>query len=58
MMHQCYRSITRFYSSQLQRRSLLQSQYDKIKSKFPNHVVLFQVGDFYEIMGSDAGMLH
>ena len=31
------------------------SQYDKIKTQFPDHVVLFQIGDFYEIMGSDAG---
>ena len=32
------------------------SQYDKVKSQFPDHVLLFQVGDFYEIMGSDAGL--
>ena len=31
------------------------SQYDNIKTQFPDHMVLFQIGDFYEIMGSDAG---
>ena len=42
----------------LHRRSLLITQYDKIKSQFPDHILLFQLGDFYEIMGSDAGDNH
>ncbi|MGX7591002.1 DNA mismatch repair protein MutS [Candidatus Karelsulcia muelleri] len=29
-------------------------QYNEIKKKFPNTIVLFQVGDFYEIFGKDA----
>ncbi|MGX7590288.1 DNA mismatch repair protein MutS [Candidatus Karelsulcia muelleri] len=29
-------------------------QYNSIKKKFPNSIVLFQVGDFYEIFGKDA----
>ncbi|AER40743.1 MAG: DNA mismatch repair protein MutS [Flavobacteriales bacterium] len=29
-------------------------QYNDIKSKYPNTILLFQVGDFYEIFGDDA----
>ncbi|MGX7590146.1 DNA mismatch repair protein MutS [Candidatus Karelsulcia muelleri] len=32
----------------------LMKQYNEIKNKFPNTIVLFQVGDFYEIFGKDA----
>ncbi|MGX7592826.1 DNA mismatch repair protein MutS [Candidatus Karelsulcia muelleri] len=32
----------------------LMKQYNEIKKKFPNTIVLFQVGDFYEIFGKDA----
>ena len=29
-------------------------QYNSIKSKYPNAMLLFRVGDFYETFGSDA----
>ncbi|MGX7592142.1 DNA mismatch repair protein MutS [Candidatus Karelsulcia muelleri] len=32
----------------------LMKQYNEIKKKFTNTIVLFQVGDFYEIFGKDA----
>lgn len=32
----------------------LAQQYLTIKQRFPNYVVLFQVGDFYEIYNEDA----
>ena len=32
----------------------LAQQYMDIKQKFPDYVVLFQVGDFYEIYNEDA----
>ncbi|UOQ27726.1 DNA mismatch repair protein mutS [Candidatus Karelsulcia muelleri] len=32
----------------------LMKQYNEIKKKFPNSIVLFKVGDFYEIFGKDA----
>ena len=32
-------------------------QYNAIKERYPNHVVLFQVGDFYELYGEDAKAL-
>ena len=32
-------------------------QYNAIKERYPDHVVLFQVGDFYELYGEDAKAL-
>ena len=32
-------------------------QYNTVKERYPNHVVLFQVGDFYELYGEDAKTL-
>lgn len=32
----------------------LMKQYNKIKSKYPDALLLFRVGDFYETFGSDA----
>ena len=32
----------------------LMSQYNKIKSKYPDAMLLFRVGDFYETFGQDA----
>lgn len=29
-------------------------QYNAVKERYPDHVVLFQAGDFYEIYGEDA----
>ena len=29
-------------------------QYNAVKERYPDHVVLFQVGDFYELYGEDA----
>ena len=30
------------------------SQYNRIKAKYPENILLFRVGDFYETFGSDA----
>ena len=32
----------------------LMQQYNSIKSKYPDAILLFRVGDFYETFGSDA----
>ena len=40
--------------STLYKRSLLMKQFDQIKSQHPNYILLFQVGDFYELYGDDA----
>ena len=29
-------------------------QYNKIKAKYPDALLLFRVGDFYETFGTDA----
>ena len=36
------------------RRSNLMAQFEQIKSQHPNYILLFQVGDFYELYGDDA----
>lgn len=41
------------YSS-LARRSMLMLQFDRIKKQYQDYILLFQVGDFYEIYGDDA----
>lgn len=43
------------YSSTFVRRMSLKTQFDSIKKQYPDYVILFQVGDFYEIYGEDAG---
>ena len=35
----------------------LLDQYEGVKSKYPGHLVLFRVGDFYETFGDDARLL-
>ena len=32
----------------------LMKQYNDIKSKYPDAILLFRVGDFYETFGDDA----
>ena len=32
----------------------LMQQYMRVKSKYPNAILLFRVGDFYETFGEDA----
>ena len=32
----------------------LMKQYNRIKAKYPDALLLFRVGDFYETFGSDA----
>ena len=32
----------------------LMAQYNKIKQKYPDAILLFRVGDFYETFGTDA----
>jgi DNA mismatch repair protein MutS len=34
--------------------SALLDQYKAIKAKYPNAILLFRVGDFYETLGEDA----
>jgi hypothetical protein len=41
-------------SSTLYRRTRLMTQYEKIKEQYKDYILLFQVGDFYEIYGEDA----
>ena len=41
-------------SSILYRRTRLMTQYEKIKEQYKDYILLFQVGDFYEIYGEDA----
>ena len=43
---QCY--------STLARRTSLMTQFQRVKEQYPNHLLLFQVGDFYELYGDDA----
>lgn len=40
--------------STLARRSSLMAQFQRVKAQFPDHLLLFQVGDFYELYGDDA----
>ena len=35
----------------------LLDQYEGVKSRYPGHLVLFRVGDFYETFGDDARLL-
>ena len=35
-------------------RSPLMRQHDELKKKFPDAILLFRVGDFYETFGEDA----
>lgn len=30
------------------------AQFERVKAQFPGHLLLFQVGDFYELYGDDA----
>ncbi len=32
-------------------------QFEKLKSQYPNYIILFQVGEFYELYGEDASNL-
>lgn len=32
----------------------LMQQYNKIKGKYPDAILLFRIGDFYETFGEDA----
>ena len=44
-------------SSTLYRRTRLMMQYEKIKEQYKDYILLFQVGDFYEIYGEDASKI-
>src|SRR5271170_3547445 len=35
----------------------LLDQYEGVKARYPGHLVLFRVGDFYETFGEDARLL-
>ncbi len=35
----------------------LLEQYDRVRARYPGHLVLFRVGDFYETFGDDAKLL-
>ena len=35
----------------------LLEQYEGVKARYPGHLVLFRVGDFYETFGEDARLL-
>jgi DNA mismatch repair protein MutS len=38
-------------------RTPLMVQYEGVKARYPGHLVLFRVGDFYETYGDDAKLL-
>ena len=42
-------------SSIFVRHKSLKTQFNSIKKQYPGYILLFQVGDFYEIFGDDAG---
>ena len=44
-------------NSTLYRRSRLMSQYERVKQQYKDYILLFQVGDFYELYGDDASKL-
>ncbi len=35
----------------------LLEQYEGVRGRYPGHLVLFRVGDFYETFGDDARLL-
>lgn len=43
-----------FHHPVLHRRSHLMAQFEQIKKQYAGYVLLFQVGDFYELYGDDA----
>ena len=43
-----------FHHPVLHRRSHLMAQFEQIKKQYAGYVLLFQVGDFYELYGEDA----
>ena len=49
-------SSRRLYGTYVTRRSLLMSQFQKIKKQYAEYALLFQVGDFYELYGDDASV--
>ncbi len=50
--------IRGYAGNTFQRLSLLRTQFEDIKKQYPGYILLFQVGDFYEIYGDDASRLH
>ena len=42
------------YSPKENNETPLMSQYNNIKTKYPDAILLFRVGDFYETFGKDA----
>ena len=49
-----YVTLARRPYSTLARRTSLMAQFQRVKAQFPDHLLLFQVGDFYELYGGDA----
>ena len=45
------------HAGTLYKRSALLTQFSHLKEQYQNHILLFQVGDFYEIYGQDAGIV-
>lgn len=58
LFHQNSKLTMATHASALQNKNLkmtgLSRQYLQIKNKYPDFIVLFQVGDFYEIYSDDA----
>ncbi len=55
--HNALQSTTASATRQLStfnRRSNLMTQFEKLKSQHPQYILLFQVGEFYELYGDDA----
>lgn len=54
LLHKLKASVDGAQYSSLARRSQLMAQFEKIKEQYQDYILLFQVGDFYEIYGDDA----
>lgn len=46
--------VDQYFKTLLSLKTPLQREYDRIKEKYPNSLVLFRVGDFFEAWGDDA----
>ena len=49
--------VFRRFASTVARRSSLLTQFDEVKAQYKDYLLLFQVGDFYELYGKDAELV-
>ena len=53
----CLAPVGARHAGTLYKRSALLTQFDRLKEQYKDHILLFQVGDFYELYGHDAGII-